>query len=202
MGAAMVDPASPARDGVPRPLDSTAVLLERMRDGDSAARERLFARVLPMLTRWAHARLPARARDLAETDDLVQVALTRALGRLDEFDARREGAFLAYLREILRNLVRDEVRRVRSRLTETIGESVEDPRPSPLEQTVHVDVLQRYERSLETLTPEAREAVLLRFEFEYSYPQIAEALGKPSPDAARMMVGRALVELARHMRER
>jgi len=71
MGDAMVDPASPAPDGVPRPLDSTAVLLERLRDGDSAARERLFARVLPLLTRWAHARLPARARDLAERNTVM-----------------------------------------------------------------------------------------------------------------------------------
>src|SRR6185295_9700858 len=108
------------------PLDSTAALLERLRAGDDAARERLFQRVLPVLTRWAHRRLPAHARDLAETDDLVQVALSRALGRIAEFDARGEGAFLAYLRQILMNLVRDEVRRTRSRRIEELSETLED----------------------------------------------------------------------------
>lgn len=199
-GGAGVPPGITAAPAT-HPLESTAMLLERIRDGDAAARERLFARMLPALTRWAHARLPARARDLAETDDLVQVALGRALARVDTFEARREGAFLAYLRQILRNLVLDEVRRVRGRATEELSDSLEDPGPSPLERTVRGDVLGRYERALEHLEPEAREAILLRFEFEYSYPQIAEAIGKPSPDAVRMMVGRALVELARHMRE-
>jgi hypothetical protein len=38
---------------------------------------------------------------------------------------------------------------------------------------------------------------LLRLEFDYSYERIAEALGKPSPDAARMAVGRAIAALPR-----
>ena len=193
-------PDTPA--STPDPLESTAALLGRVRDGDAAARERLFARVLPLLTRWAHRRLPARARDLAETDDLVQIALGRALGRLEQFEAQREGAFLAYLRQILRNLVRDEIRRVQSRMHETLGESYEDPLPSPLERTVNRDVLERYEAALQHLDDGAREAVMLRIEFHYTYAQIAEALGRSSADAVRMAVGRAMVDLARHMRER
>jgi len=182
-------------------LEATAVLLERVRGGDQAARERLFARMLPVLTRWAHRRLPAGARDLAETDDLVQSALGRALGRLDSFEPQREGAFLAYLRQILRNLVTDEIRRVRSRVHEPLSDSYEDPLPSPLERTVSRDVLERYETALQRLDEGTREAVMLRIEFHYTYPQIAEALGRTSPDAVRMLVGRAMVELARHMRE-
>lgn len=183
-------------------LESTAVLLERVRSGDTPARERLFARMLPVLTRWAHRRLPDGARDLAETDDLVQSALGRALGHLDSFEPQREGAFLAYLRQILRNLVRDEIRRVRNRSHETLSDSFEDPLPSPLERTVSRDVLERYETALARLDEGTREAVMLRIEFHYTYPQIAEALGRSSPDAVRMLVGRAMVELARHMRER
>jgi RNA polymerase sigma-70 factor (ECF subfamily) len=186
-----------------QPLDSTALLLDRARTGDDEARSQLFQRMRPLLTRWAHQRLPQGARDLAETEDLVQVTLARALGRLDAFEARREGAFLAYLRQILRNLVIDEMRRVRARPTETLSESENyiDPGPSPLERTVSGEVLERYERALDTLTSEARQAVMLRVEFEYSYADIAQAVGKPTANAARMMVGRALVDLARRMRE-
>jgi len=51
---------------------------------------------------------------MAETDDLVQVTLIRALRRAPTFEHRREVAFLAYLRTILMNVVREEVRRSRA----------------------------------------------------------------------------------------
>ena len=84
---------------------------------------------------------------------------------------------------------------------EPLSDSYEDPLPSPLERTVSRDVLERYETALQRLDEGTREAVMLRIEFHYTYPQIAEALGRTSPDAVRMLVGRAMVELARHMRE-
>src|SRR5262245_55679297 len=166
----------------PHALESTSFLLERIRAGDEGARERLFARMIPRLTRWAHQRLPRGARDLAETDDLVQMAVVRALGRLETFDARREGALLAYLRQILKNLVLDEVRRTHLRGKEELSEHFEDPGPSPLERTVRRDVLERYERAMSRLQDEAQQAVMLRVEFGYSYPEVADALGKSSPD--------------------
>ena len=92
-------------------MASTATLLARYRDGDNTARDALLERYLPILRRWAHGRLPAYARSTAETDDLVQVTLQRALRRLDQFEVRHEGAFLAYLRRIFLNSVRDEIRR-------------------------------------------------------------------------------------------
>src|SRR5688572_11599302 len=99
-------PGDPAPD-----LETTAQLLAWVREGDPAACERLVTRYLPMLRRWAHGRLPGHARALADTDDLVQVTLIRALGRVREFESSREGAFLAYLRRILLNAIRGEIRR-------------------------------------------------------------------------------------------
>ena len=182
------------------PLESTARLLERVHDGDGAAQELLFARVLPALRRWAHHRLPAGRRDLAETDDLVQMTLTRALNRLDSFESRREGAFLAYLRQILLNLVRDEVRRTGARpRTSELDDMIPDPGLSLLERTIRRETLEQYETALAELEPEQREAVLMRVEFGMSHQEIAEALGKPSANAARMTVARALVAIARGM---
>src|SRR5206468_605262 len=63
-------------------LESTATLLARLRKGDLAARDRILARYRPTLQRWAHGRLPSRARGLVDTDDLVQITLIRALNRL------------------------------------------------------------------------------------------------------------------------
>ena len=48
-------------------------------------------------------------------------------------------------------------------------------------------------------TEEEREAIITRVEFGLSFAEVAEVLGKRSPDAARMAVVRALVKLAREM---
>jgi RNA polymerase sigma-70 factor (ECF subfamily) len=43
------------------------------------------------------------------------------------------------------------------------------------------------------------DASIPRVEFGLSYAEVAETLGKPSADAARMAVVRALVKLAKEM---
>ena len=190
--------ARPASD-----LESTAALLTRVREGDEAARERLLARYLPILKRWAHGRLPVYARDLSETDDLVQVTLIRALSRVGEFEPRREGAFLAYLRRILLNALRDEIRRsMRRPAHDPLDESLTDPMPSVVERAIGRETLEEYEAALASLPEEQQEAVILRIEFGFTHPEIADALGKPSANAARMTVARALVRLMETMGER
>jgi RNA polymerase sigma-70 factor (ECF subfamily) len=182
----------------PTPLENTAILLVRVREGDPAARERLFARYLPVLKRWAHHRLPRAARALRDTDDLVQDTLLNALRRLDRFEHRGEGAFLAYLRQILLNSVRDGVRRAAARPHHTtIDDDLRDPGPSALEEAIGRERVERFERALSRLDPEQREAVILRVEFRYSHQQIADALGKASANTARMVVARGLVALAK-----
>lgn len=176
-------------------LESTADLLLRVRQGESAARERLVARYLPILRRWAHGRLPPYARDLAETDDLVQITLVRALDHIEKFEPRHEGAFLAYLRRILLNSVKDEIRRVTRRgPREELDE--ETAGPSEVSQAVGIDTLLAYEAALATLPEEHQEAVILRIEFGFSFEEVAAAVGSPSANAARMMVTRALARLA------
>jgi len=178
------------------PPSATAILISRAREGDTDAREELFARFLPVLRAWAHRRLPANARDLNETADLVQITLLRALNHLETFESRGEGAFLAYLRAILLNVIRQEVRRSNRRgVHESLHETLVSPYASMVERSIGVDQLERYQRALAGLPEEKQHAVLLRIEFGYSYAQIAEALDKPSADAARMMVVRALEEL-------
>ena len=187
----------------PDELESTAVLLERLRGGDSAARERLVARYLPVLRRWAHGRLPPHARGLADTDDLVQVTLMRALDHLDGFEPRREGAFLAYLRRALLNVLRNEIRNASRRPSGPAADaSLPDSKPSPLEEAIGKELLERYERALASLPEEQQEAIILRVEMGFSHEQIAEALGKRTANAARMVVSRALLRLSEEMDER
>jgi RNA polymerase sigma-70 factor (ECF subfamily) len=184
-----------SRNGDEEP-SATAILLTRAREGDIIAREALFQRFLPVLRRWAHRRLPSGARDLSDTMDLVQITLMRALNRIDRFEDRGEGAFLAYLRGILLNVVREETRRsTRRGVHTTLDETLVSPHASIVERVIGIEQMERYQRGLERLSEEKRQAVILRLEFNYRYDQIADALNRPSPDAARMLVVRALAEL-------
>ncbi len=176
--------------------ETTATLLAMTRSGDERARSRLAARYVSVLRRFAHGRLPARARDMGDTGDLVQITIQRALAHLHDFKPRREGAFLAYLRRILVNQVRDEVRRV-SRRPERVplNESIPDPGTSPLRWVEEREVMERYEACLQHLSEEQRSAVVLHLEAGMSHPEVALSLGKRSADAARMLVRRGVMRL-------
>lgn len=184
----------------PTPLTSTVILLDRARGGDDSARNELLSRYLPTLRAWAHGRLPSGARGLADTEDLVQVTLIGALKQLGRFEHRHEGSFLAYLRRALLNALRMEIRRGRQRRTDT-GLSNEQPdlQASVVDVVAGRETMENYEAALSQLPEEARVAVILRLEFEYTYAQIAEATGRATPDAARMYVTRAIADLARVM---
>jgi len=137
-----------------------------------------------------------------DTDDLVQITLIRALNRLEEFEPRHEGAFLAYLRQILLNQIREEVRRALRRPEQKeIGQDLQDCGPSPLEEAIGKELVSRYEIALGRLTRYQQEAVVLRIEFGFTYQQVAEALDRPTPNAARLLVTRALLRLASLMHE-
>ena len=53
--------------------------------------------------------------------------------------------------------------------------------------------------ALGRLRPEDREAIVARVEMDFSYEEVAQALGKPSAGAARVAISRALVRLAEEM---
>ncbi|RMH21968.1 MAG: RNA polymerase sigma factor [Acidobacteria bacterium] len=175
----------------------TRQLLAQARKGDEQALDRLFRRYLLPLQRWSRGRLPGWARDLLDTDDLVQETLLRTVRGVGGFDPRHSGAFQAYLRRAIEHRICDEVRRVARRPAAggTLSRAA-DPRPTPLDEAIGSQVRERYEAALATLKPKVREAVLARLELGFSYAQVAEAAGYPSPDAARMAVSRALLRLA------
>jgi RNA polymerase sigma-70 factor, ECF subfamily len=182
-------------------VESTFQLIARARAGDHEALERLFARHLKPLQRWASGRLPKWARDLADTDDLVQETLAQTFKRIEDFEPRRVGALQAYLRQAVLNRIRNELRRKgrQPHATDLDGIEVESVE-SPLEQAIGREAVERYEAALQRLTSEEREAIIARVEMGYSYEELAEALGKPTAEAARKAARRALVRLAEEMK--
>jgi RNA polymerase sigma-70 factor, ECF subfamily len=181
-------------------VTSSFALLLRAREGDEAARNELCARYLPRLRRWAHGRLPVWAREHLDTEDMVQDALMRSVGRLESFTPAHEGAFCAYVCQALRNRLRDALRRAARRPTGP-PPSVEEPAPdpSPLEQAVGRQLLGRYDEALQRLRESDRELVVARVELGLDYAEIADLCSKPSLAAVRVAVSRALVRLGAEM---
>lgn len=183
-----------------KPLETTIALLDRAKQGDQNALDELVERSLPPLRRWARGRLPQWARSLAETQDLVQDAVLRTLPRLSTFEARHPGALQAFLRQAVANHIVDEVRKVNRRpRADELPENEPDPAPSPLEQAIGREGFERYETALKQLRDADREAIIARIELQQSYEEVAIALGKPSADAARVAVTRAIARLVEIM---
>jgi RNA polymerase sigma factor (sigma-70 family) len=137
----------------------------------------------------------------AETQDLVQEALFHTFKKIEGFEPRGEGALQAYLRQAILNRIREELRRYNRRPTmNELDSHVRDDRRSPLEEAIGHEALERYERALATLCRDDRELVVAKIELGYSNEEIAELSGKPTANAARMAVERAIVRLAKEMR--
>lgn len=181
--------------------DATVRLLERARRGDSEALNDLFARHIPALRRWASGRLPRWARDLADTHDLVQETVLQTFKRVEAFEPRGDGALQAYLRQALMNRIRNEFRRAKRRpAVEELDEQAPADATSPIEAAMRQQQLDRYEAALSRLNEHERDLIIARVELGLTYEETAEALGKPSWNAARMATARALLRLAEELK--
>ena len=194
-------PAPVSSAGAPdNDLTSTATLLGRARGGDTQALDELFGRHIPPLRRWATGRLPRWARDITDRHDLVQETVLQTFKRIGRFEPRGEGALQAYLRQALMNRIRSEFRhKGRRPAMDELDSRVEDPGTSPIEAAIGQETLGHFEGALARLRPVEREIIISRVELELTYQEIADVFGKPSMDAARKAVVRALGRLADEM---
>jgi RNA polymerase sigma-70 factor, ECF subfamily len=181
-------------------ITSSLLLLDRARAGDDAALEELLSRYLPRLRRWASGRLPPAARDLLDTEDVVQETLVKTVRNLGRIEVRDDGALQAYLRQALTNRLADAYRQSRRRANDTdVKSDLPANLPSPLEEAIGAEAVQRYEDGLARLKSSDREAVILRIELCYDYEEIARMTGKTGAASARVAVSRALARLSKEM---
>jgi RNA polymerase sigma factor (sigma-70 family) len=176
--------------------ESSKELLLKARSGDAVALDLLFRRYRASLQRWAHGRLPRWARDIADTEDLLQETLTQTLKQLPRIEISEEDALHAYLRQAVLNRIRNELRRAsRHPRRADLDPDAPGAAISPLEAAIGAQKLQRYEAALASLSVTDREAIIGRLELGLSFQELADAMRKPSADAARVAVTRALVRL-------
>jgi RNA polymerase sigma factor (sigma-70 family) len=180
---------------------SSGCLLLLAKAGNRDALNHLFALYLPRLHRWAHRRVPGWARNGVDTSDLVQETILHTIRNFDSFEPQREGALLGYLRRALIHRVRDQIRNEgRHPNCGDLDADYVDAGVSPLDATIERSDREQYAAGLKRLRAVDRDAIVGRIELGYSYEQLALALAKPSAEAARLSVRRALLTLAEKMR--
>ena len=179
--------------------EPTVELIRKARSGNELALEALLERCLPPLTRWAHGRLPIRARGHLDTVDLVQEAAIHAIARLHTFEPRRVGAMQAYLRRSVINKIRDEIRRVSRRPIPTeLPDTIPAEGETPEEITIRKQKYACFRAALRHLRSKDRDLIIARMEGQWTIDEIKQSFGFGTIAATRMAVSRAqrrLIEL-------
>ena len=104
---------------------------------------------------------------------------------------------MAYLRQVLKNLIVDKIRAADRAPTSTLlDDQHADDTQSPLERALDREKVELYEEALQRLKPRDAEMIILRVEQQASYDEIAVYMGLPTANAARIAVRRALFRLA------
>ena len=184
--------------GTHRALDEELSLIERCLSGEQGGWEDLVKtytkRVYGICYRFT-------GRD-NEAQDLTQEVFLRVFRSLSSFRAG-EGSFTVWLTRLTRNLLVDNYRRNRQ---ERVTDAIEDKLPmleGKTEQYSRTDALlagreasELLQAGLKKLSPELREAVILRDLQEMEYREIARVLDVPE-GTVKSRLNRGRAELAR-----
>jgi len=197
-------------------------LVTRAQQGDEVALGRLFSRYYDRVERIVRIRLwkEPRLRKVYDPADFVHEAFFIAVKKFRKFEVRHEASLINWLAKIAINCLRTkEVLRdnrvesldrlpsvIRSR--EVVFESHSSD-PLPLQAAVKAEEAEILNECLQELKEEYQEVILLRHyakppgtRGEVPWEVVAEEIGAPSPNAARMLHSRALLELSESVRRR
>lgn len=190
-----------ARDGA-RVSSTSGATAERLVAGGFRAVAQLAVSLVPALRRWAHGRLPRRARRRCDTEDLLQEALLGALEHMDELRATSPNALQCYLRRSIQNRICNERRRASLGEVENLGAlDFADRRASPARELEETEHRERFRRAVLRLEPRFQELLIGWLELGLSWQDLAGACGFSSADAARMAAKRAVYRVAALMGE-
>ena len=182
-----------------------AALLRRCMAGDAAAWEEIVRRYHRRIYNICY-RFAGSGDD---AQDLTQDVFIKMYKTLDTYDVER-GAFMTWVTTITRNLLVDHFRRSRQdRVTDSIdgtsreeedalsiSDRLEDSRPSPDDRLASKETQKMVQTALARLSPELREAVILRDLQDMDYKEIAGTLRVPE-GTVKSRINRGRMELAR-----
>ena len=179
-------------------MEQDLELLKRCLTGDNSAWETLLRAYTRKLYNLCY-RFTGRTD---EAEDLTQEIFVKVYQTLRTFDAA-QGAFSTWLNRVARNHLVDHYRRTRKdRVTSSLEDQLGtlEERPSVGSEPVgQVESRERHEvlqQALNRLSPDLREAVVLRDLHDLDYQEIAQVLGVPA-GTVKSRINRGRLELAR-----
>ena len=182
-----------------------AALVRRCRHGDAAAWEELVQtynrRIYNLCYRFTGSAVDA--------EDLTQEVFIKIYRSLEQYETGK-GAFLPWLTTLTRNLLVDHFRRTKQeRLTDsmdatqtddeagpTLADRLADSGPTPDAGIQTSERQQMVQAALQKLSPELREAVILRDLQDMDYRDIAQVLKVPE-GTVKSRINRGRTELGR-----
>jgi len=199
--------------------EDSFALLARHQAGDPHALNALLQRHYARVERIVRVRLRAAGDARADSSDLVQQTMIKALQHIDRFQQREDARLIDWLariaeREVLAHHRRQaaacrDVHREQVAQRPTDGSSSESPihqalagDSTPSQQAARGEDKELLDECLAGLPEDLREVILLRDFAGASWSHVATQLGKPSSDAARKQHERALAALREAVRRR
>ncbi|MFY9688353.1 MAG: RNA polymerase sigma factor [Candidatus Acidiferrales bacterium] len=183
-------------------MESDAQLIQSCLRGDGPAWEELVRRH----TRRVYNLCYRFTGNGAAAEDLSQEVFLRVYRTLGSYQAVY-GAFPTWLTSVTRNLLVDHYRRTRrDRLTDSIDdampqlEETHSPVRSPDKMALAAELSEQLQQGLARLSPELREAVILRDLQELEYAEIRVILQVPE-GTVKSRINRGRIELARVLEE-
>jgi RNA polymerase sigma-70 factor (ECF subfamily) len=182
-----------------------AMLVRRCISGDAAAWEEIVQRYHRRIYNICY-RFAGSGDD---AQDLTQEVFIKMYRTLNSYDVDR-GAFMTWVTTITRNLLVDHFRKTKQeRLTDSLdttssghedamplSEQIPDRGPSPHSRVQSREAKESVHEALQKLSPELREAVILRDLQDMDYREIATVLKVPE-GTVKSRINRGRAELAR-----
>jgi RNA polymerase sigma-70 factor (ECF subfamily) len=182
-----------------------ALLVRRCIAGDAAAWEEIVQRYHRRIYNICY-RFTGTGND---ADDLTQEVFIKMYRTLNTYDVER-GAFMTWVTTVTRNLLVDHFRKTRQdRVTDSLdttssdhedtlplGDRIPDRGPTPDTKVQSREAKEAVHEALQKLSPELREAVILRDLQDFDYREIATVLKVPE-GTVKSRINRGRAELAR-----
>ena len=173
-------------------------LLDRCLAGEDSAWETLLKAYTRKIYNLCY-RFTGRAE---EAEDVTQEVFIKVFQTLKTYQAA-QGSFATWLNRVARNHLVDHYRRARKdRVTSSLEDELPEAEQKPsqhMEPTGQVESRERREvlqLALDKLSPDLREAVILRDLQDLDYEEIAQVLGVPQ-GTVKSRINRGRLELAR-----
>jgi RNA polymerase sigma-70 factor (ECF subfamily) len=139
-----------------------------------------------------------------DAEDLTQEVFLRIFRTLPSYRAAH-GAFITWMTSLTRNLLVDHYRRTRrDRVTKALEdelpelEQAQSRAPTPVDVALAAELSEQLQRALASLSPELREAVILRDLQGLEYREIQDVLQVPE-GTVKSRINRGRIELARRL---